>query len=96
MLGLILAALLAGAPEVTQAQVCAAQAKAARGIMRGRQDGFPAEDAMDLAERAPEGVRPWYRETTLRAYRQDRWASAEMRQRAVEDFGDEAYMACAD
>ncbi|NLA68292.1 MAG: hypothetical protein GX856_08645 [Gammaproteobacteria bacterium] len=75
-------------------QVCEMKAKIARGVMERRQTGFPVEDAMEIARTAPEVARDYYRATTLAAYGQDRWSTPTMRLRAVEDFGNEAYMEC--
>lgn len=96
LLGLAMFATPAWAMSPEQADACAQTAKTARAVMGARQEGVPAEKMMGPVLAMPEEskAKPLLRRMTLDAYAATRWHSHEAQQRAVEDFGNEWYMAC--
>lgn len=96
MIGAALALTLAAStPEPSMVErVCAQKASIARTVMEGRQEGFPVEEALEIARTAPEVAREYWREQVLAAYDLPRYSSAQYQRRAVEDFGNEAFMDC--
>lgn len=92
---MLVLALAASGPEPTMAErVCAQKASIARTVMEGRQSGFPVEEAMEIARTAPEVAREYWRGRVLAAYGLPRYSSDQYQRRAVEDFGNDAYMDC--
>lgn len=94
---LILLAALAVAPAFAQTRdaLCEQKAKTARTLMGLRQDGAEVEKLMALVNKREDGPsKDEMRAMVLAAYEAQRWSSEEMRRRAVEDFGNEQYMAC--
>jgi hypothetical protein len=89
---------LAGAAHAqTEAQqdACEAYARTARTLMEARQNGLEMEKAMaPLRNMRPGPTQDSMRELVMLAYEVQRWSGRDMRRRAVEDFGNERYMAC--
>lgn len=92
-----LAALLVVDPvfAATQEEACAQTARTARALMKARQNGLEAEKAMaPVLKMQDSPSKTALHAMVLAAYETQRWSSEAMRQRAVEDFGNEQYMAC--
>jgi len=73
---------------------CKMDAQVAASVMKGRQKGVPMAEMMDVVtknttnEAAAEAL-------VIAAYERPRYGSNEMRQRSVEDFHNDFYLACA-
>lgn len=69
--------------------VCADWSSLAENIMRSRQAGVSMAEMMKLTK----GTKPAQR-MVIAAYEERRYHTEEIQQRKVEDFRDEAYLAC--
>lgn len=71
--------------------ICEPVAQLAESVMRARQNGVPASAAMNVANGNPAVMN-----LVRLAWREPRYHTQEMQDRAVQEFRDKLFMACFD
>lgn len=75
---------------------CKPVSETARQIMTLRQSGKDMSEMVDLAGTADPAIRKNVTQIVMAAYKQPRYQTDEMQQRAVADFTNDVYLKCAE
>lgn len=77
------------AQRQVQMELCAGYAKMARTIMQIRQDGAPMDGAMEVVKGSAQA-----QQLLISAYEVPQYGSDRYKEREVQKFGNETYLAC--
>jgi hypothetical protein len=75
--------------------ICRSHTEFAEKVMKFRQEGVSIAKMIELSQDEGNDIREYVESLILSAYEQPRFSTARIRQETIENFRDEAYLACA-
>ena len=75
--------------------ICKSHTEFAERVMTFRQEGVSIAEMIELSKDEGNDVREYVESLILTAYEQPRYSTERIKQETIENFRDEAYLACA-